>query len=329
MTISRRKFIECAGIASAAIMLSGHTSIASVETVRIGGTAFGASWTIVLDQSADTEALKSQVEQILTRINASMSPYISSSEICQFNAMDVHEQLTPSPALRYVAKAAINIARLTDGAFDPTVGPRVNALGFGPITGAKDINWCAIYSDDQYLSKTEPEATLDLCGIAKGYAVDMVRACLLANGNRSAFIEIGGEVSTIGFHPTGRHWRVAIESPVFEASQAISIVEPRSLCLATSGHRNNGIHGPVSASHIIPSQSEGLAEGRILSVSVLAKTAMNADALATSLCAMEFSDATRFARDRGINALFAVELKHGYRLVSTGRFSEYEIGQKI
>ncbi len=326
MIISRRNFVEAAGLASAALIFPGQTSFAGNDAVRIGGHAFGSSWTIVMDRSKNSALIKTQVERILGKVNASMSPYASSSEICQFNSMGADEQLMPSHAFGYVARAALKVARLTQGAFDPTVGPRVHALGFGPITGSGTTSWRSIVLQGRHLGKRESDATLDLCGIAKGFALDLVRQCLQENEIANALIEVGGEVSAIGHHPSGRHWRVAIESPVFRSQEAISIVEPKSLSLATSGHRANGIDGPISTSHIIPTASEQAANNPILSVSVLAKSAMLADALATALCAMEQSDATRFARERGINSLFAFGSSGGYRLVSTGRFSEHEIG---
>lgn len=326
MKLNRRRFMELAGTAGAALITTSQSSVARVETDRIGGRAFGGAWTIVFDPASETEALKRKVEHILNRIDRSMSPYIASSEISQFNAMNAHETFYCSQEFGHVAQVALDIARLTNGAFDPTVGPQVNALGFGPIIGARNTDWRSIVSGETHLRKTHRTATLDLCGIAKGYALDLVRACLLENGVRSAFIEIGGEVTTIGRHPEGRQWRVAIQSPEYGSVQAIAVITPKSSCLATSGIRTNGVNGPVTTSHIISKSGGQAQDAKILSVSVLAKSATLADALATALCAMKATQAEKFASANGIDALFAIETHDGFRTSSTGRFSAYEIG---
>ena len=119
-----------------------------------------------------------------------------------------------------------------------------------------------------------------------------------------AFVELGGEIAVLGRHPDGRHWQAAIESPTSAHLEAQRIVAPGGLALATSGHRVNGLRGPVATSHIIDPVSARPVNNAIASVSVLAPTAMRADALATALSAMDGQDAVAFANRHHIAALF-------------------------
>lgn len=326
MDITRRKFLKSTGTAGSAFLFSNISALATAQTQRIGGYAFGSFWTVLLEANVDTRQIKPKIKKLLKSINLSMSPYMTDSEISRFNAMQKNETIVPSTHLGHVSLAALEMANFTNGAFDPTVGPKVHAAGFGPITGARNAAWLDIVAKDGLLGKTSNGATLDLCGIAKGYALDMIRGTLQKNDIQNAFIEVGGEVAAIGSHPEGRHWRAAIESPHPSSRDAVCIIEPKSLRLASSGHRANGIRGSIETSHIIPKNQMSASANNTLGVSVLAKSAMHADATATALCAMQTAEAIAFAESREIHALFVTQSHGTYGVVATGQFNDHVIG---
>lgn len=326
MILTRRNLLKSAGLAATSLVFGSGRSIAKQRTIRLGGRAFGSTWTVVLDENHNTISLFSKIRNVLVDIDNCMSPYTPKSEISRFNAMPSGTSFRVSSSFEKVSRAALEMAKFTDGAFDPTVGPKVNQFGFGPIIGSKNVDWQSVSWDQSGLQKIKSGATFDLCGIAKGYALDKVQEVLINNHIDNAFIEIGGEIATIGHHPTDRPWRAAIESPMAGSKQAICIVEPGSLCLATSGLRANGLVGSIQTSHIIGTEQISSRDGQTLSVSVLAKSGMLADALATALCAMESRSAVGFAEENQISALFAISDNTSFRTVATGTFDHQIVG---
>ena len=176
-------------------------------------------------------------------------------------------------------------------------------FGFGPIVG-KTGAWWDVPEGAGGIIKGAPGLTLDLCGIAKGHALDRIVAALNALSIRDSLIELGGEVAALGRHPEGRDWHVAIEDPLADGFVARHIVAPRGRALATSGHRARGLRGRWRSTHIIDPARDRPVDNGIASVTVLDETAMRADALATALCAMPAANTTVFAEKQGITALF-------------------------
>jgi FAD:protein FMN transferase len=170
--------------------------------------------------------------------------------------------------------------------------------------------------------KAQPDLTLDMCGIAKGHALDRMVDAIEALGSKDFLVEIGGEVATRGQHPEGRPWQVAIESPD-PGSQALQrVLDLTGEALATSGDRINGYdHGDRRYSHIIDPHRRRPSSSDLASVSVLAPTAMRADALATALFAMGHEAGPDFAVRNDLPALFLVRDRLGIREIATGAFA--------
>ncbi|NNF70703.1 MAG: FAD:protein FMN transferase [Rhodobacteraceae bacterium] len=283
------------------------------------GRAFGGTWSLVSAEPApDAAAI---VARIVAEIDADMSPYRPSSALSRFNACTHSDWQDMPKALCAVSDAALEMARATDGAFDPTVGPLVRRFGFGPISGGGGP-FEHIEVARARMRKQARTLTLDLCGIAKGYALDRISGALLGAGHNDFLLELGGEIITAGRTASNRNWRVAIEDPFSERLLARYIVEPRARALATSGHRGNGLLAPVATSHIIDPHAARPANGFAGSVSVLAETGIKADALATALAAMG-QQAPHFAASRNIAALFVIGASSIGQDIMTGDFKAY------
>lgn len=313
----RDLILGCGGV----VLASALPAPARAATTALGGDAFGSTWRLVVAAGVDADSARGAIEAVIAQVDATMSPYRAETALSQFNRAS-HDQWHVMPSdVCAVAGAALEIASLTGGAFDPTIGPLVNRFGFGPIEG-QTSGWQALKIDGDALLKAEPGATLDLCGIAKGHALDRIVAALLELGVADGLVELGGEVAAFGHHPDGRDWKVAIEDPRTDGLQAQRIVAPAGQALATSGHRVNGLRGAVATSHIIDPALLRPVDNGIASVSVLAQTAMRADALATALSAMAPGAAPRFAADHGIAALFVADDGHD---IMTGAFGEHVV----
>ena len=303
MSLTRRKMIQGA---SALVFLAPMPARAGAATKMLDGPAFGGAWRLVLPIAADAEAARRVVEAVVEAVDAAMSPWRDDSEIARFNRSTVTGWHNISAMTCNVTAEAAEVSRLTGGAFDPTVGPLVARFGFGPITGdfARGDN---ILCRDDGLRKTDSALTLDLCGIAKGYALDLVGNSLRRLGMRDALIEMGGEVLALGAHPSGRSWQVAIEQPGARAFAVQRIIAPGTLALATSGHAPQGYGGLRGRiSHLIDPITQRPALSALASVSVLAPTGARADALATALTVLGPDRGPQLARQINIPALFLI-----------------------
>lgn len=311
---TRRQMIALAG----ATLLSGP-SRAATATQTMQGRAFGSPWRITTP--TDAERHRPAIDALLAQIDRQMSPWRDDSDITLFNT--AQHEATASPQLSTVAQAALTLARASNGWFDPSVGPLVAQWGFGPIKGAAG-GWQGLAVTANALHKTNPALTMDLCGIAKGYALDRMAAHLQDAGLSSFLIDLGGELASQGQHPSGRDWNVAVEDPrPTQNGPAAALRLPSGLSVATSGLRAQSYGlGKVEYGHIINPHSAQPASGSLASVSVLHSSAMLADGWATALAAAEDAG-PQLATDNGITALFLFVINGGLHLQTTGGFDRH------
>lgn len=320
MTLSRRMLL-ITGLAH--LMTQGSRAEAKSVQV-ITGEAFGSTWRAVLPPHAESGMARAVIRSTVQLIDTTMSPFRSGSEIGRFNETGSTDWIPVSAHTAMVASEALSIARRMNGAFDPTVGGLVGRYGFGPIKKRTTENYLGVSVTSTALRKSSSDLTLDLCGIAKGYAVDLISAGLSALGLTDFFLEIGGEVRGKGHHPSGRKWLVGIERPMPGDRLLHCVVGIGSLALATSGDLiNSYVAGGRRYGHII-NPSHGLpADTGLASVSVLARSAMEADAMATGLFALGSEAGPDRATALELNTLFLVRDGAGFREIMTGNFASY------
>jgi thiamine biosynthesis lipoprotein len=265
------------------------------EVLNISGTKMGTSYqiTIVADQ-LPPEDLEQQIERLLSKVDNSMSTYKKDSEISHFNRLPIGQTMTISQEFAEVVKISQKIWQLSNGAFDPTIGPLVDLWGFGPgerhdsiplpetiaQTKAK-VGFDAVVLLEQTLSKTKPVA-LDLSAVAKGYAVDRVADLLEMLALPEYLVEIGGEIRVSGFNADGVPWRIAMEQPQLfaEVDRVINITD---IAVATSGdYRNYFEKDGVRYSHTIDPKTGMPIDHNLASVTVLSTSCAEADAWATA-----------------------------------------------
>ncbi len=286
------------------------------------------------------------IEGELEDVNAKMSTYIEDSELSRFNR---YRETTPFPvsaAIIEVVSVALEIARLTGGAYDITIGPLVNAWGFGAGSNLLDLSddeilrltdsvgytKLEIDHDASALRKLHSDLYCDLSSIAKGYAVDRVAEALVAAGLSNVWVEIGGEVRAAGKNAEGVAWRLGIERPEPEPGASVSNTYVRSLqrilplgdaAVATSGdYRNYRERDGQQISHIIDPRS-GLPVGhRLASVSVVHERCMVADALATALMVLGTKEGMELALREDLAVLFIVRDGDGFSEIMTPGFEQ-------
>ena len=257
------------------------------------------------------------VEDLLAEINRSMSTYDASSMISRLNASSDTTTWHPVDGhFKTVFLRAREIYKDTDGAFNPAVGPLVNAWGFGPnpvedLPGAATIRaLMKVSSFDAFEFRDSPPAVkkafanaqLDFSAIAKGYAVDAIASLIEQHGVKDYLVEIGGEVRPRGRRQDGSEWRIGIERPsesALASTRIQAIIALDNAALATSGtYRNFISEDAKTVSHILNPRTGYPARSSLLSVSVLAGDTMTADAYATAFMVMGLDDALRFVESR-------------------------------
>ncbi|MDE0422165.1 MAG: FAD:protein FMN transferase [Gammaproteobacteria bacterium] len=276
-----------------------------------------------------------RIDAELARIDGLMSTYDPDSELSRFNRAPTGEPMLVSREVVDVVDAAFGVAERTVGAFDATVAPLVALWGFGAEAAPRDpgpeqvaaasrsvgYQRIAHRQDPPTLEKRAP-ATLDLSGIAKGYAVDRLADVLDEAGCRAYLIEFGGEVRAFGNARGGGPWRVGVESP--SGAGLVADVELRSGALATSGdYRQYRELDGVRVSHIIDPRTGFPVGHRLASATVVADTAMMADAYATALLVMGDVDGPAFADANGLAAIFIVRAEGGFEVFHSRAMRQY------
>lgn len=265
----------------------------------------------------------------LERVDLWMSNWNPTSEISRFNAHPANNPFPVSRATADLVAFALRLNERTGGAFDVTVGPLVARWGFGhgariddpPSSG--EIETLLRHTgpgrirvesgpDGPSLVKTDPETRVDLSAIAKGFGVDQVAEGIAELGREDFLVEIGGEVRTAGERPGGGPWRVAVEKPIDDGRAVQSIVELGDRAMATSGdYRIFYEEEGRRVSHTIDPRTGRPVEDGPASVTVLAPTAMAADAWATALMVLGEDEGLALADREGLAALLLLRGEDG------------------
>jgi thiamine biosynthesis lipoprotein len=296
--------------------LTGPT-MGTLYTVKVAATGLA---------QARQDEVQAAVQAELDDVNAKMSHYLEDSELSRLNRWTEPEPFPVSAETLEVLQHAAEVSAFTDGAFDVTVGPLVNAWGFGPpgrpaetpaaeqiehLLAATGWELVGLDANTSTVRKGHPELTLDLSAIAKGYGVDRVAARLDMEGIENYMIEIGGEVRTRGLNEQGAPWRIAIERPEI-GRRALQLVVPLSeLSMATSGdYRNYYEVDGRRLSHTIDPRTGWPITHNVASVSVVHEQCVRADALATALLVLG-PDGFDLAEKLGLWAYFLTRQPDG------------------
>jgi thiamine biosynthesis lipoprotein len=253
-----------------------------------------------------------------------MSGWEPDSDLSRFNRAPAGTWQALPEEFFAVLDCALAVAVESDGAFDPCIGRLVDLWGFGPQPGpaggppGADLlaaarggtDWRKLRLDVPGRRVLQPGgASLDLAGIAKGYAVDLVAEHLAAAGVSAFLVEIGGELRGHGVKPDGMPWWVELETPPGEELPGAEDEEPvaalHGLAVATSGnYRRYFRHGGRHYGHTLDPRTGWPVSERLASVTVLHPSCMRADALATALSVLGPEAGLEHARRHGIAALF-------------------------
>jgi thiamine biosynthesis lipoprotein len=304
---------------AASVALSG---CGAAQGTRLGGLRMGMSWSVSLAGrlgGAEAQALHRLAVGELDRVEAAMSTWRPDSELSRLNAAPAGAWFAVSEGLLRVLEAARQEHVRCGGAFDATVGPLVDLWGFGarlrrrwPLDtdvaealARAGMDALAVDPARGGVRKIRGDVSLDLCGIAKGHAVDRVAAALESAGVRDYLVDVGGELRSAGRAPRGGPWRVGIERPLPGRVEVRRVVALDGAALATSGdYRHYVEHAGRRYSHTVDPRSGEPVTHSLAAVSVIAATAMTADALSTAMMVLGPQAGPALAESLGVPALF-------------------------
>jgi len=316
------------------------------QYIKFQGNTMGTTYSILivpsLDNEIDITIVQMGIDSVLNEVNDQMSTYLINSEISNFNESRVGQKTLISNGFNQVVERSLYWSELTDGAFDPTVFPVIQLWRIGSKENKIENIWQPpsnkeiresmskvgfnkIKLKNSYLEKRVEGQMIDLNAIAKGWGVDEIFTYLTSLGFKNYLVEIGGEVRTNGKNNKNRYWGIGVEKPIKNSLPGEHIygkIDLNNKGMATSGnYRNFYEFNGNNYSHIIDPRNGMSINSSTLSITVIAKTCMDADALATALSVLSYDEGLNLIRSlEGVEALWIMEDSNGdfVKKMSTG-----------
>ena len=267
------------------------------------GFIFGTVYHITYQSDVNYQK---EIEAELMKVDKSLSPFNKTSIISSVNR---NEKVKVNEMFSEVFTLAESISKETQGAFDITVAPMVNAWGFGFKTGNPPtkqtidslraiVGYQKVALKDGYVVKQNPKTMLDCSAIAKGFGSDVVARFLQKKGIQNFMVEIGGEIVVRGNSDKKLPWRIGINKPTDDSlntnQELQDVVNVTDIAMATSGnYRNFYYKNGKKYAHTIDPKTGYPVQHNILSATVLAKNCATADAYATSFMVMGLDGAKK------------------------------------
>ncbi len=300
----KRKYIRLAVLSVIVIGLAMYVSKQrNTPFQKNSGFVFGTVYNITYQSDND---LQKGIEAELQKVDNSLSPFNKTSVISRVNR---NEKVTVNEMFSEVFQLAEKISAETDGAFDITVAPMVNAWGFGFKTGNMPdarqldslraiVGFHKVKLEEGRVVKKNPNIMLDCSAIAKGYGCDVVARFLEKNGVKNYMVEIGGEIVTCGVNDQRMPWKIGVTKPTDDSlnvnSELQTVLNVTNKSMATSGnYRNFYYKNGRKYAHTIDPKTGMPVQHSILSATVLADNCATADAYATSFMVMGLDKARK------------------------------------
>lgn len=312
---SRRSFIL--------MSLSLAACKGGADILELSGSTMGTGYSVTAvdhDRRVDKAALQKAIGNSLESVNATLSNWDPTSEVSRFNAWKSSEPMQVSEDLAKVVQTSKDVNHASEGQFDITLGPVIEAWGFGAKKPGRHAEPAAailsaakgaagqtdgLNVGNGSLRKTRPETQIYVPSVGKGYGVDKLAEVVRSFGLSDFMVEIGGDIYVSGLNADGMEWQIGIESPNALSRQAFKVASVSNLGMATSGdYRNYFEHDGQRYSHIIDAHAGRPIIHKTASVTVLAENTMMADAWSTALLAAGTERGLAIANQRDLAVMF-------------------------
>jgi thiamine biosynthesis lipoprotein len=312
---------------------------APFQRTTLHGPTMGTRWSVSVDadNNVDLANLSQHLAAAVAQVDEQMSPWKPESDLMRLNRAPVDEWVGLHAEIVEVLDRALEVNRLSAGAFDPCVGALVNAWGFGAVRDEPDAQAIRVARQSMPLDAQEDleldrsagrarkhvPAQIDLCGIAKGYAVDRMTHVLQQHGVHHALAALDGELRAVGTQANGMPWVVALERPEVGHRAVHGVIELEDLAVATSGDYRRYLEvGDSRLAHTMDTRLGAPVNNGVASVTVLARTCMQADAWATAFLVAGPDEGLAMAQRMGMDVLFLLRRAEGLMEAGLGRFGQ-------
>lgn len=293
------------------IVIQGCAPKSSMEKIQFSGETQGTYYAITYYTSGG-QNFQESIDSLLDQFDQTASLWVENSMI---NRVNNNEDVTVNDVFIDLFRISLEVSENTNGYFDMTVGPLVNAWGFGAnnspsiSSGTVDsllplVNYRQVGINRRKVVKSDPKIKFDFNAVAQGYSVDLVSNFLESKGIRNYLVDIGGEVYARGKKPRRKRWKIGIEKPSdeqFSTRELKAELPLTDLAVATSGnYRKFYEKDGVRYSHTINPKTGFPVKHALLSVTVIADKCAYADAYATAIMVMGLEDALLFIKEKKV-----------------------------
>ncbi|MEQ9720901.1 FAD:protein FMN transferase ApbE [Yersinia alsatica] len=313
------------------------------QQIDIEGKTMGTFYSVKISGATppNPHQLQQEIDALLEQANDDISTYRQTSVLSRFNQYRGSE---PQPIPRGMADIILQAQRIgrdTDGAMNITIGPLVNLWGFGPekqptriptqdqIDSARQqvgLQHLTLISDNrgEWLRKDLPDLYVDLSTMGEGYGVDLLVNLMMQKGITNYLVSVGGAVSSRGVNGQGQPWRVAIQKPTDQENAVQALVDLQGYSISTSGsYRNYFEQGGQRYSHVLDPATGRPINHRLVSATVIAATALEADGWDTGLMVLGTEKALRLAEKKGLAVYLITKTDQGFTAVMTPQFKAF------
>lgn len=343
-----------AGILSVFFLLSACDSSSPTTTENapaatvLEGKTMGTSWRVSvmnIDKNRVDE-LRGKIQSQLDADDQLLSTYKNDSALMRFNLSNSTSLWPVSEAMADIVTESLHVGYKTNGAMDITVGPLVNLWGFGPTkqpdtvpsqdqiddararTGLQHLSVLNQYGQ-QYLQKDIPDLFVDLSTVGEGYAADHLAALMAQEGISRYLVSVGGALVSRGLNASDQSWRVAIQKPTDQQNAVQAIVDINGHGISTSGsYRNYYELNGKRLSHVIDPRTGRPIAHNLVSVTVIAPTALEADAWDTGLMVLGPEKAKEVVRQEGLAVYLITKEGENFKTWMSPQFHAFLIDEQ-
>lgn len=326
-----------------ALLLGGCDNAPVSAPLVLEGKTMGTVWRVSLAEVPPERAddLRKMIQARLDADDRLLSTWKSDSALMQFNRATTTAPWPVTRAMADIVTLALRVGQNTQGAMDITVGPLVNLWGFGsdelPQTRPDAAQIAAARAriglqhlrviagaDGQWLQKDRPDLFIDLSTVGEGYAADHLAELMAQQGISRYLVAVGGALVSRGLNPQGVPWRVAIQKPTDRENAVQARVDINGYGISTAGsYRNYYELDGKRLSHIIdPASGQPIAHN-LVSVTVIAPTALEADAWDTGLMVLGAERAKAVAGQHGLAVYLITKKQSGFSVWMSPQFRAF------
>ena len=300
------------------VLVSGCTTPPESESLTMSGMYFD---TIVqIEAWGATDDIMEHCKELCEYYEGLFSATIDTSEVSEINQAE-GKPVTVSPETAELISKGVEYGRLSNGRFDVTIAPASSLWNFTDNTentipdpekldeAVSHIDYSCIQIEGNTVTLTDPEARIDLGGIAKGYIADRLKDYLISEGIEHALIDLGGNMLPLGGRYDGTAFRIGIQRPFAETGTVMAAVSVRDKSVVSSGDYERYFEKDgVVYHHILDPDTGYPVQNDLDQVTIISDESVDGDALSTTCFTLGLEEGMKLIRSLdGVEAVFVTK----------------------